>query len=339
MWFPAEGKRRTQDVEEDKGILLALILTHYVLVSYQTAAGVARRQHGVISVDQLRAHGVSSKAITGLLQADLLERVAFRTYRYPAVDGSWNQDVMTAVLTAGPDALASHATAATLHGLLDRPLDLIEVVVPRWRRRHHAFVVHESKDLMPGDRIVVEGIPATAPTRTVVDLGASAPWLVEKALDRALRGNLATLEGVAGFIGRVARKGRSGVGVVRPLVEARLRWQGMTESDFEDLFRRVWGDRVPQPVAQYEITDARWGFICRADFAFPRHKIRIELDSEAFHMDRPTFQKDRQIQNRTELLGWKTLRYTWWDLTSRPEVVVDQVTTALRSGVHGFPHG
>ena len=109
------------------------------------------------------------------------------------------------------------------------------------------------------------------------------------------------------------------------------------ESDLEDLFRQAWGHRVPQPVAQYEIVDHRYGFVCRADFAFPRQKLRIELDSEAFHMDRPTFQKDRRIQNLTELLGWRTFRYTWWDLTGRQWAVATQIESALRSGVDSLP--
>ncbi len=127
------------------------------------------------------------------------------------------------------------------------------------------------------------------------------------------------------------------MGVIRPHLESRIRWAGLTESDLEDLFRRAWGGRVPQPEAQYEIFDDRWGFVCRADFAFPAQRIRIELDSEAFHMDRPTFQKDRSVQNRTELLGWTTLRYTWQDLATRPWVVVAQIRAALDSGVHRSP--
>ena len=239
---------------------------------------------------------------------------------------------MSAVLTGGPSALASHATAAVLHGLLDRPLDQVEIVMPRWQRTQQPpFRVHESKDLRPVDRTIVEGIPVTTAVRTVVDLGASASWLVENALERGIRQGSFTLVDVSAFVGRVGRKGRTGVGVIRPHIESRLHWDGLTESDLEDLFRRAWGSRQPLPIPQYIIEDRRWGFICRADFAFPSAKVRIELDSEAFHMDRPTFRRDRQIQNRTELLGWRTFRYTWWDLTDRPEAVVAEVRAALEA--------
>lgn len=316
-----------------KGVLILPRLRHIGHVTgLMSAMETARSQFGVISLEQLRDAGVSARSVERHVRTGKLVRVAYRTFRFPIVEPSWHQDVMSAVLTGGPSALASHATAAVLYGLLDRPLDQVEIVVPRWQRTQQPpFRVHESKDLLPVDYANVDGIPATTPTRTVVDLGASAPWLVEKALERGIRQSAFTLVDISAFIARVGRKGRAGVGVIRPHVESRLHWDGLTESDLEDLFRRVWGTREPQPIPQYIIEDRRWGFVCRTDFAFPSAKVRIELDSEAFHMDRPTFRRDRQIQNRTELLGWRTFRYTWWDLTDRPEAVVAEVRAALEA--------
>lgn len=236
---------------------------------------------------------------------------------------------MIAVTSAGDMALASHQTAAYLHRLIDRWPHEVEIVMPRWDRSDQSFVVHESLDLMDEDSTLVGAIPTTSPVRSVVDLGASAPWLVESALDTGLRARQFTLRDVAEFVDRVGRRGRRGVGVIRPLLEARLLWEGITESELEDLFRRAWGDVQPQPTAQYVIRTNEGRFLCRADFAFVEHRLRIELDSLAFHMDRPTFLKDRRIQNQTELVGWKTLRYTWLDLTGRPQEVVDEILAVL----------
>ncbi len=242
---------------------------------------------------------------------------------------------MVAVAAAGDAALASHQTAACLWKLVGLQPDRIEVVMPRWDRSRKGFVVHESKDLKPGDADRVEGIPVTSPVRTVVDLGATAPWLVESALERGIRLGLMTVTDVSNFVNRVARRGRRGVGVIRPLIEQRLRWDTATESELEDLFRKVWSaPGRPEPVAQYRIEDLTGWFVCRADFAFPEARLRIELDSEAYHMDRPTFRRDRSVQNRTEVLGWRTLRYTWWDLTTKPAEVVWEVAKALGISPH-----
>lgn len=290
---------------------------------------LARSQHGVLSPADGALAGLSDGRIRRLVERGILERSGRGVLVATASPPTWEQEVMKAVTAAGAAALASHHTAAFLHGLTDRRPKTMEVVMPRWDRSVHGFTVHESTDLLVEDADLVDGIPTTTPVRTVVDLGATAPWLVEPALERGVRLEMFTLTDIARFIGRVGRRGRRGVGVIRPLVEERLHWDGLTESELEDLFRKAWGPRLPHPVPQHIILDDAGRFVCRADFAFPDRRLRIELDSEAFHMDRPTFRRDRSVQNRTSQLGWQTLRYTWWDLVGRPAEVVEQVQAVL----------
>lgn len=168
---------------------------------------------------------------------------------------------MIAVLTVGGDAAASHQTAAELWGLTDRCAGRIDVVVERWDRVHRSFAVHESRDLEKADIERTEGIPVTSPPRTVVDLGATAPWLVESALETGIRRGLMTLTDVESFVARVGRRGRQGVGVIRPFIEARRRWDGNTESQLEDLFLRVvTGAGIPEPEANLWLTTAKDSF-------------------------------------------------------------------------------
>jgi very-short-patch-repair endonuclease len=235
------------------------------------------------------------------------------------------QEVSAAVLSVNDAAAVSHQTAAVLWEMTDRRPERIDVVTARWDRvRRPGIAVHESRDLLPQDRVVLDGVAVTSPERTIVDLGAEAPfWLVESCLDTALRAKLFGAQDVRRLIARVARRGRRGVGKIRPLIEERLRWEGLTESELEDKFRRlVHLSGLPQPVAQFRVRDARGRFVCRADFAYPDRHLLIELDSEAFHMDRNTFQRDRDKQNRALALGWTTLRFTWSDLTKRPDQAI-----------------
>ena len=298
--------------------------------TYRKLAAVAELQHGVVSLDQARRVGFTDHQIQRLVEGGRLVRPARGAFVIAGCPTSWEQTVMMALAAAGGAALASHQTAACLWNLTGCRPDRIEVVMPRWERSIRACVVHESKDLAPEDADLVDGIPVTSPVRTVVDLGATAPWLVEIALERGIRQGTFRLSEVAAFVARVGRRGRRGVGPIRPLLEQRARWDSATESELEDLFRKAWSaPGRPEPVTQFRIEDCTGSFVCRADFAFPEALLRIELDSEAYHMDRPTFRKDRSVQNRTELLGWRTLRYTWWDLTTRPAEVVREVAKAL----------
>jgi very-short-patch-repair endonuclease len=291
---------------------------------------LAERQYGLVTLYQARALGLTDRQVRRRLATGRLRTMDRVVYCFPGLPASWEQTVMAAVLTAGEPALASHATAAYLWGLVGLRPERIEIVMPRRDRAARSFVVHESTDLAAEDRAELRNIPLSGPARTAVDLGASAPWLVEQALDAGVRKRLFTLEGVARVIARVGRRGRRGVGVIPPLVEARVHWDSTTESELEDLFRRVL-DRggIPQPTPQWRVQDAEGDFVCRRDFAYANQRVLVELDSEAHHMDRYSFRRDRATQNRTTLLGWRTLRYTWWDLVTRPEKVRAEIREAL----------
>jgi hypothetical protein len=169
----------------------------------------------------------------------------------------------------------------------------------------------------------VDGIPTTAAVRTIVDLGASVPpWLVERCLDTGLRKKLFDIWEVQRFIMRVARKGRNGIGTIRPLVEERLTWEGITESDLEDLLRRVVASTpYPMPETQLVLSEADGSFVGRFDFAYPTRLSLIETDSEGYHMDPVSFQRDREKQNRAHALGWTVYRVTWRQLVDDPDSV------------------
>jgi hypothetical protein len=170
---------------------------------------------------------------------------------------------------------------------------------------------------------MVDAVPTTYAARTIVDLGASAPpWFVETCLDTGLRKQLFTIWDVQRFIMRVARPGRIGVGIARPLVEERLTWEGITESDLEDLLRRVVATtRFPMPEPQHKLFESSGEFIGRYDFAYPTRLSIIECDSEGYHMDPVSFQRDREKQNRAQMLGWTVYRVTWRQLVDDPDSV------------------
>jgi very-short-patch-repair endonuclease len=68
----------------------------------------------------------------------------------------------------------------------------------------------------------------------------------------------------------------------------------------------------------------------KVDVAFPAHMVAIEVDGWAFHSGAEVFVKDRNRQNAIALLGWKVLRFTWFDLTEYPQRVIAEIKHALR---------
>ena len=298
--------------------------------SIRAIARIAADQHGVFTASQADALGVPLRSLRNQVDQGLYQREDGAL----VVAGSartWERSIVSAVLSEGDLAAASHEPAAYLHGLVDRRSSQLHVVTRRWLRRPRTGIrLHESTDLIPSDIHLVDGIPTTSPTRTLVDLGATARWLVRGALGAALRAHMTSLDEIDRFIARVARRGRRGVGVIRPLVKERRAWENVTESDLEDEFTTIVRDfSLPVPVAQFSLYDHAGVFVSRADFAYPAAKVLIELDGFGSHSDRETFQRDRTKQNRAALLGWTILRYTWSDLRTRPAAVAAEIHTVL----------
>jgi very-short-patch-repair endonuclease len=69
--------------------------------------------------------------------------------------------------------------------------------------------------------------------------------------------------------------------------------------------------------------------ILRIDIAFVAERIAIEVDGFAYHSDRDRYQRDRSRQNQLVTSGWTVLRFTWEDITSRPEHVISVILSAL----------
>ena len=286
---------------------------------------VARSQYGVFTLEQALACGFSERAIEARVRRGAVARLDPGIYAIGGTPPSWHRSVMAAVLSVNERTAASHRTAAYLWDLTSREPGRTEVVTTRHDRVHRdSFIVHESLDLLEHDIVVVDGLPVTTAARTVVDLGAVArPRLVEACLDDGLRRHLFTLDEVRRFVNRVARRGRRGVGVIRPMLDVRAEWVGLTESQLEDLFVSIVRDsHLPMPRSQYTVRDKQGRFVCRADFAYEAQRALIELDSEKHHMDPETFARDRDKQNRAGSLAWMVYRFTWRQLVDAPEQVL-----------------
>ena len=294
---------------------------------------LASGQQGVFARNEALAAGISRDQLSERVKKGQYSRIYPEVYAIAGAPKTVRQQLAGLVKSFPSLAAISHQTAAEMWGLTRRGIRTVEAVTTRWDRVHRPGIrVHESLDLIDRDVVILDGVPVTTPVRTVVDLGASHRWSVEAALEEGIRQGLFSLDEVNAFVRRVARRGRRGVGVIRPLLESRSRWDSATESALEDRFRGLiaaWG--LPEPVLQHEIRSDDGRFVSRVDFAYPDIRLAIELDSEAHHMDRLTFRGDRRKQNEASVLGWTVLRYTWWDLHERVSQVQREIRAALQA--------
>jgi predicted transcriptional regulator of viral defense system len=136
-------------------------------------ARLAEPQHGVVSLAQLVALGLTPAAVRARAKAGRLHRIYRGVYAVGRGRLDRRGQRMAAVLACGPGAVLSHRTGADAHGLLPRASSRIELSVPsRVARQHPGLLVHRSTTLHPDDCTAVDQIPCTTVARALLDLAA-----------------------------------------------------------------------------------------------------------------------------------------------------------------------
>lgn len=291
-------------------------------------AQLAQSQRGYLSRSQLLSE-VSPRTVSRWVANGRLERVAYGVYRIAGSPAPADSHLRIALLGARAFAAASHRAAASLHRLdgVRRQSDVV-CHTPN-RTRLAGLIVHESTDLRDGDITEVRGIPCTTVVRTLLDLGAVVrPEVVEQALDDALRRRLCTLDQVALRHQEIARRGRSGVGVLRPFLEERLGSELSPATGFEQrMIRLIRAAGLPEPVRQHRVQLPGGGHAF-LDLAWPDISLAVECDDLASHFAAHRLRWDEQRQNELVLLGWTVLRFTFHDVRDLPE----RTMQAIREG-------
>src|SRR4051794_13423836 len=97
---------------------------------------LAARQHRIVAHWQLIAMGFGVEWVQHQLRSGLLYRLFRGVYAVGCSSVSGLGRILAAVLACGPDAVASHQTAALLHGILRTSRSLIDVTTSRSRHGH-----------------------------------------------------------------------------------------------------------------------------------------------------------------------------------------------------------
>jgi very-short-patch-repair endonuclease len=296
-------------------------------VTASSLTAIAREQHGLVTRAQVLG-AVSSRTLERWVQAGRLEGVRRGVYRVGGVPETWEQLVLAACLAAGPAGHASFSTAAALRDLEGFSRDGVEITHFGTRPSSiDGVVVHESMVFGPEHITEVGRIPTTSMARTLCDLTAvTQQWVVEHAVDEALRRKLVTI----GALRRVAEdlegRGRMRCTVMREILEHRVPGYQPAESAPErriaDLLVRA---GLPAPVLQHRIQVGNRTY--RIDLCYPDQRIAIEYDGWDFHRGRQAFDRDRARANDLVLLGMQVLRFT---SRSSDQVIVDTVRTAYQ---------
>jgi predicted transcriptional regulator of viral defense system len=284
-------------------------------------AALAARQHGVVASRQLRALGLDRYAIRYRVRIGRLHRIHEGVFSvgHPSVNAL--SRCIAAVLSCGPDTVASHRTAAWLWRIRDTARSGIEVTVPRWIRRAAPIECHTSR--VPADeRAVVDGIPVTSVPRTLLDLAAVLqPHQLERAIDQAEVLRLTDPLSLPQLLERYP--GRRGAATLRTALASANLGLGITRSELEERFLRlVTKARLPRPELNAALQIAnRW---IEVDCLWRAQRGAVELNGRSVHGTRAAFERDRARDRRLQAEGWAAARITWRQLErDAPELEAD----------------
>jgi very-short-patch-repair endonuclease len=265
-------------------------------------ARLATRQHGVVSVAQLLAAGLTYEAIRRRVRTGRLHRIHRGVYavghRNLSHQGWW----MAAVLACGEGAVLSHRSAAMLWGLRKAIEAPVDVTVPGngGRARRRGIRVHRSTSLTPKEVTIRQGIPTTTPERTIRDL--------KRLLTRdELQGAIARAEIQHLPIGKLP-------GFLHEPTRSEL------ERRFLRLCRR---HGLPKPevnvkVGPYEV-----------DFLWRDQRLAVETDGWETHRTRSAFEADRARDADLKSRGIDVLRFTYLQVWYEDVLVARRVRELL----------
>jgi predicted transcriptional regulator of viral defense system/very-short-patch-repair endonuclease len=288
----------------------------------------ASRQHALVARRQLLQAGVRSEWIERRLASRWLHRVHRGVYRVGPIVAPLMAE-MAAVLACDGVATISHYSAARLWQLLGPPAGgagaatAVHVITPV-RRTRPGIHVHLSVALPADEVTMCEGIPATTPARTLLDL-AALPATAGRELERALAEAYALRRVTSGELAAlVARHPRHlGAARLRQLMASETppaRTRSEAEAKFRELMRLA------------QITVPAWNAVVSAfelDCWWPEERFAVEIDGYAYHGSRRRYEGDRRRDGVLAAAGIQVMRVTWKQMVEEPLALVARLSRAL----------
>jgi predicted transcriptional regulator of viral defense system len=277
----------------------------------RVVAGIAARQHGVVTTAQLVAAGIGPRGIAGRVRDGRLRRLHRGVFLFGPLTGPWTRE-MAAVLACGEGAVVGYQAAGALWRIRPPWHGPIDVIVTRHPRPGPKIRIHRARlDVRETRRR--EGIPVTSPARTLLDLAAVVDERdLARALNEAQVLRLVTPQELAQIIGR----GRPGSAALRAQLEAQNE-PSLTRSEAEIAFLELVHDAgLPPPETNVTVLGHEVDFLWRAQ------KLIVEVDGFAFHSSRQAFERDRRRDARLQAAGFRVIRFTYLQIVNEPTTIV-----------------
>jgi hypothetical protein len=249
-----------------------------------------------------------------------------------------------AAVTARIGGVASHQSAAALHGLslLTKPPDgTVTITLPPGSRSGpygRAGVIRHSAELPANQVTTLFGVPVTTAGRAVVDIARTSPFMAGVVVaDNAIHQLRTSKSDLRRVLGSCA--GWPGIGRARKVVDFA---SGLSESVFESCARVVFHERgLPPPELQVLVSGIDGGVIARTDFLWSDYRVVAETDGLLKYQDGRAAIKELKRDRLLREAGFEVVHLTWEELFGQPERVIARIRAAFTRATRfvGSPAG
>jgi hypothetical protein len=296
-------------------------------------------QHGIVAKAQARQAGLSHKAIRHRLRSGkwrYVRRGVYATFTGELPREAW---LWAAIRRAGPGAMLSHATAAEVHGLIEKPSAKIHITVPRRRRPAQkkpiqGVIIHRSDQSRP-QYLPPWVLPRTRIEDTVLDLVVAA-----RSFDEAYS-----------WISRATSRGLTTVALLRGALadRSRIRWRAWlgdalagaedgVQSPLEFRYTRDVERAHGLPSAQHQARREIAGKVHYKDNWYPEFRVCVEVDGAAYHQNEHAGRDNRRDNLNLAEDDTRTFRFGPVDVTELAcESAAMVAATLRRNGWQGEP--
>jgi Protein of unknown function (DUF559) len=276
----------------------------------------------MVSRRQLRALGMSASAIDHWVERGRL-RLKYRgVYALGHSVVTPKGRLWGALLACGEGSVISHRDGGAMWNVRRTSRLPVDVTIPGRRPRPGKGITpHHVRRLDPLDVTEIDGIPVTTLARTFLDLAEILPQRhVARAMEEAERQNLLDLGAIHQTLDR--NPGRRGHKPLLAILSDAV-IEPWTRSDLEAAFLQLcktYG--IPRPIVNAPLGNYL------ADMLWPDHKLIVELDSRAWHLNSASFETDR-IKDAYLQLEYRVIRVTDRRLQREPGKVAATVMRYL----------
>jgi hypothetical protein len=282
-------------------------------------ARIAGRQHGVVTLSQLLAAGLSRDAVKRRVRKGMLHREHRGVYRVGHRAPGTEARYLAAVLACGEEAVLSGRAAAFVFGLITGAAPAPEVSTTA-DRNVRGVITRRVRRLARGDVTVYRAIPITTVPRTVMDLAATLSLdALARACHEAEVRHRTTGAMVSAAMAR--RPNAPGTGKLHQIFHGQARITlSKLERDFIALLRSA-GLPLPQTnrLVDGHYVDCRW----------PEWSVTVELDGFRYHHTRHAWEQDRRREREARARGDEFRRYSYRDVTEDQALVLAELRDLL----------